>query len=295
MRGERLFVDVELAGRVFATVVEPLRDAAGAISSLIGVSTDVTSERRLEDRAAREQRERAVVELALEGLDPLLGLDDQARAIATELVDLPDVDRVSILGFGPRGLVFVFAAEGLSVPTLTAGVRLPAARARYLRHRARQGAWVEPWLARVECTVPPIDDLVPCRLLATGNQSGLSFCLVTYGPAHKVLASKCGIRQLGRDLASGGSQVPLPITGRVAALIGSTSQPEFVRTASIRHAQIVEPALIFFVLSAIKQRQSKSPPSRISKLENVPIRRQSSARTLRNCRVRPATPDDDLR
>ena len=116
-----VFVDLALAGRVFATVVEPLRDAAGTISSLIGVSTDVTSERRLEDRAAREQRERAVVELALEGLDPLLGLDAQARAIATELVDLPDVDRVSILGFGPGGLVFLFAAEGLSVPTLTAG------------------------------------------------------------------------------------------------------------------------------------------------------------------------------
>ena len=145
LRGERLFVDLALAGRVFATVVEPLRDAGGMISSLIGVSTDVTSERRLEDRAAREHRERAVVELALEGLDPLLGLDAQARAIATELVDLPDVDRVSILGFGPRGLVFLFAAEGLSVPTLTAGVRLPATRARYLRRRARQGAWVEPW------------------------------------------------------------------------------------------------------------------------------------------------------
>ncbi len=145
LRGERLFVDLALAGRVFATVVEPLRDAAGAISSLIGVSTDVTSERRLEDRATREQRERAVVELALEELDPLLGLDAQARAIATELVDLPDVDRVSILGFGPRGLVFLFAAEGLAVPTLTAGVRLPATRARYLRRRAQQGAWVEPW------------------------------------------------------------------------------------------------------------------------------------------------------
>ena len=55
LRGERLFIDVELAGRVLATVVEPLRDEAGAISGLIGVSTDVTSERRLEDRAAREQ------------------------------------------------------------------------------------------------------------------------------------------------------------------------------------------------------------------------------------------------
>ncbi len=148
LRGERLFVDVELAGRVLATVVEPLRDEAGAISGVIGVSTDVTSERRLEDRAARERRERAVVELALEGLDPRLGLDAQARAIATELVDLPDVDRVSILGFGPRGLVFLFAAEGLSVPTLTPGVRLPATRARYLRRRARQGAWVEPWEPR---------------------------------------------------------------------------------------------------------------------------------------------------
>jgi PAS domain S-box-containing protein len=148
LRGERLFLDLTLAGRVFATVVEPLRDEAGATSGVIGVSTDVTSERQLEDRAAREQRERAVVELALEGLDPLLGLDAHARAIATELVDLPDVDRVSILGFGPRGLVFVFAAEGLSVPTLTAGVRLPAARARYLRRRAQQGAWVEPWEPR---------------------------------------------------------------------------------------------------------------------------------------------------
>ena len=151
LRGERLFIDVELAGRVLATVVEPLRDEAGAISGLIGVSTDVTSERRLEDRAAREQREqreRAMVELALEGLDPRLGLDAQARAIATELADLPDVDRVSILGFGPRGLIFVFAAAGLSVPTLTPGSRLPATRARYLRRRARQGAWVEPWEPR---------------------------------------------------------------------------------------------------------------------------------------------------
>jgi len=148
LRGERLFVDVGLAGRVFATVVEPLRDAAGAISSLIGVSTDLTSERRLEDRAAREQRERAVVELALEGLDPLLGLDAQARAIATELLDLPDVDRVSILGVRPRGLVFLFAAEGLSVPTLTPGVRLPAARARYLRRGARQGVSIREGLPR---------------------------------------------------------------------------------------------------------------------------------------------------
>lgn len=148
MRGERLFVDLAVAGRVFATVVEPLREGAGATSGLIGVSTDVTAQRRLEDRAARERRERAVVELALEGLDPLLGLDAQARAIAAELVDLPDVDRVSILGYGPRGLVFLLAAEGLPVPTLTAGVRLPAARARYLRRRARQGAWVEPWEPR---------------------------------------------------------------------------------------------------------------------------------------------------
>ena len=148
LRGERLFVDLTLAGRVFATVVEPLRDEAGGTSGVIGVSTDVTSERRLEDRAAREQRERAVVELALENLDPLLGLDAQARAIATELVDLPDVDRVSILGFGPRGLVFLLAAEGLSVPSLVAGARLPAARARYLRRRARQGAWVESWELR---------------------------------------------------------------------------------------------------------------------------------------------------
>lgn len=148
LRGERFLVDIELADRVFATVVEPVRDEDGAVGGAMGISTDVTAERRLEERTAREQRERAALELALERLAPDLGPDALARAIVAELVTLPDVDRVSVLGFGPRGLVVVLASDGVLVPALMAGQRLPPGRARYLRARARQGAWVEAWEPR---------------------------------------------------------------------------------------------------------------------------------------------------
>jgi hypothetical protein len=148
LRGERFVVDIELADRVFTTVVEPLREDDGAISGAMGISTDVTARRRLEEQVAQEQRDRAAVELAIERLHPGLSLDALASATVTELVRLADVDRANVLGFGPRGLVVVLASEGVPVPGLGAGQRLPSGRARYMRVRARQGAWVEAWEPR---------------------------------------------------------------------------------------------------------------------------------------------------
>ncbi|MGZ4437343.1 MAG: PAS domain S-box protein, partial [Nocardioidaceae bacterium] len=101
--GETFSVEREFEGRQLAVYYEALRDPAGAVTGAIGVATDVTDQRRVEEevRAARA-REHMLGDLSVtltrEGLDPRALLLVAVRAV-TEAV-------------GDVGLLWLVGADG---------------------------------------------------------------------------------------------------------------------------------------------------------------------------------------
>ena len=77
LAGESVSYEQALAGRVYQTHVEPLRDAEGEIAGTIGIGLDVTERQRAEE-ALRREKERAQVTLASIG-DGVIRTDADGR------------------------------------------------------------------------------------------------------------------------------------------------------------------------------------------------------------------------
>ena len=103
LMGEAVHFEVEWNGRAFAAHVEPLRDAAGAVTGTIGVALDISDQRRAEERLLHAVRHDPLTGLAnramfLERLQRRLAL--VARGEGRVAVLLIDIDRFKAINAG---------------------------------------------------------------------------------------------------------------------------------------------------------------------------------------------------
>ena len=127
-------------------VISPIRDSSGAITSYVAVQRDVTQERALAERATHLARERALIAETIRGLRAGDTPEATAQAICGRVVNLTGVvgSQLSLFGLDGRCWPIGFVVEGQPDSPL---VRLSEQRSRYLRGRAAQGPWIEPWVS----------------------------------------------------------------------------------------------------------------------------------------------------
>ncbi|HEY5489357.1 MAG TPA: PAS domain S-box protein, partial [Candidatus Limnocylindrales bacterium] len=127
-----------------SVVVSPIREPGDEPSGYVVVARDVTEERRYEETARQQARERALIAETIRAIDGH-GTDDEiATAICRQVARLPEVQVAAL---------FVFAGDGQAVPTgtfLTNGqepptMSLPLWRAAELREQCQRGPWIEAW------------------------------------------------------------------------------------------------------------------------------------------------------
>ena len=143
------FVNRRKDGSLFneEAVISPIRAASGALTGYIAVKRDVTRERALQERSARLLRERALIADTIRGLRAGDTPEAAAQAICRQVNSLSGIVAAQLLMFelDGRAMSLGFAVGGQADPPLQ---RLPQIRSRYLRQRAEQGPWMEPWVER---------------------------------------------------------------------------------------------------------------------------------------------------
>ena len=143
------FVNRRKDGSLFneEAVISPIRSSSGALAGYIAVKRDVTHERTLQERSARILRERALIADTIRDLRAGDTPEATAQAICRQVNSLSGMLAAQILIFelDGRAMSLGFAVGGQTDPP---SHRLPQIRSRYLRKRAEQGPWVEPWVER---------------------------------------------------------------------------------------------------------------------------------------------------
>jgi PAS domain S-box-containing protein len=162
--------------RLVAISATPLEDKAGEPSQAAILGHDVTEERALHILMERELRERRDVAAGIGRLDPGGTAAATAHAICRELRSLREVDLAIVFVFDAEGDATVLAIDAPENFFLSAGVKLPPARAAYLIRRASLGPWAERWQER------PEDGLYGKAMTAYGVQS-VSYAPIHYGPS----------------------------------------------------------------------------------------------------------------
>ena len=140
------FVNRRKDGSIYTAeaVISSIRDASGAVTGYVGVSRDVTDERRLEEHAAQLARERALISETIRNIDTRNEPEEIAHAVCSQVARLPDIATAALVFFErdgraiPYGLVL---ASGESAPCKG----LPKRRVDQVRQRAFNGPWVEAW------------------------------------------------------------------------------------------------------------------------------------------------------
>jgi PAS domain S-box-containing protein len=129
------------------TVISPIRDPSGAITSYVAVKRDVTRERALEERSSHLARERALIAETIRGLSAGDTPEATAQAICRRVVSLASAMAAQFFLFGldGRAVPIGFVVEGQSDPPLRG---LPDQLSRHLRERSAEGPWIEPWVSR---------------------------------------------------------------------------------------------------------------------------------------------------
>jgi PAS domain S-box-containing protein len=129
------------------TVISPIRDPSGAITSYVAVKRDVTRERALEERSSHLARERALIAETIRGLSAGDTPEATAQAICRRVVSLASAMAAQLFLFGldGRAVPIGFVVEGQSDPPLRG---LPDQLSRHLRERSAEGPWIEPWVSR---------------------------------------------------------------------------------------------------------------------------------------------------
>ena len=137
------------------SVVSPVLDDAGVITSYVAVKRDVTRERALEASHERIARERALIARTIADLKVCPTTAATAEAICRQVVSLPGVAGASSPISPSRDRRRRWhSSVRTDVPVLLR--RLPFQRSRVLRERAEEGPWVE---ARVRRPWHPYDKL----------------------------------------------------------------------------------------------------------------------------------------
>ena len=129
------------------TIVSPIRDASGIITSYVAVKRNVTQERALEERATQLSRERALISDTIRDLRAGDTPEVTAQAICRQVVSFIGVVAAHFYLFerDETGESIAFVVAGQPDPPLQ---RVPSRRTRQLRERAAQGPWIEPWVSR---------------------------------------------------------------------------------------------------------------------------------------------------
>jgi PAS domain S-box-containing protein len=128
-------------------VVSPVRNEAGAVTHSVAIIRDLTGERDVAALLAPGLHQQSTVGASIARLDPTGPIGALAANVVGALLTLDGIDFGRIIAFGPRGRGQIIAHESRGVG-LPARRLIPAARARYLRQRSAQGAWVEAWVPR---------------------------------------------------------------------------------------------------------------------------------------------------
>jgi PAS domain S-box-containing protein len=124
-------------------VISPIVGADGAISGYVGVSRDVTAERRSEERSRQLARERALVAQTLRQLDASAPAESNSTAICRQLLSLSGIATSGLFVFTPDGRAtpYGFAVVGDGEPRY----RVPKRRTAYLKARSASGPWIAAW------------------------------------------------------------------------------------------------------------------------------------------------------
>jgi PAS domain S-box-containing protein len=129
------------------TVISPIRDRSGAITSYVAVARDVTKERALEERATQLSRERALISETIRDLRAGDRPEVTAQAICRQVVSFTGVVAAHFYLFesNEQAQSIGFVVAGQPDPPLQ---RSPSRRTRLIRERAAEGPWIEPWVSQ---------------------------------------------------------------------------------------------------------------------------------------------------
>jgi PAS domain S-box-containing protein len=143
------FVNRRKDGSLFTeeSVITPILDGAGLITSYVAVKRDVTRERALVEHASQLAQERALIAETIRGLGARGTPEATAQAICRQVMSLTGVTSAQLFLFELDGgaMPVGFVVAGQPDPPLR---RLPAKRSRHLQERAADGPWIEPWVNR---------------------------------------------------------------------------------------------------------------------------------------------------
>ncbi|MEO8571191.1 MAG: EAL domain-containing protein [Chloroflexota bacterium] len=143
------FVNRRKDGSLFTeeAVISPIRDGTGAVTSYVAVKRDVTSERAIQTSSVRLARERALIAGTIRAIGPRDTPEATAQAICGQVLNLSGLAAAQLFVFGLNGraVPIGFAVAHQPDPQLRP---LPLGRSRYLRERATDGPWIEPWVDR---------------------------------------------------------------------------------------------------------------------------------------------------
>ena len=129
------------------SVISPMRNDRGAITSYVSVSRDITRERLREAALTRLAKQRELIASALAVVRLGSTPEETATSICGQLARLDRVVGAGLYYFGHDGLAVPLALLLTDGADLRARV-LPVVRAQALRDRAQTGPWAETWVNR---------------------------------------------------------------------------------------------------------------------------------------------------
>ncbi|MGA2872422.1 MAG: bifunctional diguanylate cyclase/phosphodiesterase, partial [Candidatus Dormibacteria bacterium] len=160
--------------RFVAVSATRLRDKAGDLREAAILGEDVTEQRTREAALKQELRDRRDVASAIGRLERGGTAAATAESICRQLRRLTGVSVAIMTVFDSEGKATVLAVDGPENFFLSAGMRLPRARACFLVERASHGPWAESWREHSG------DGLYGKAMTASGMQS-FSYAPVRYG------------------------------------------------------------------------------------------------------------------
>ena len=181
--------------------ISPVRDGTGVTTAYVGVKRDLSAERVLEAELRAEILDRVAVREAISAITVGATPEATARTVVDAILALDGVDYATVFHLPETDGSVVPLATSLPdhFPTRV-GTPLPPHRARYLRWRAGEGAWVhdlgrEPAVdSRFETARrrAGITASVSVPLVHHGRVIGLAGCLTTRSDGQDHLARHIG-------------------------------------------------------------------------------------------------------
>jgi PAS domain S-box-containing protein len=162
--------------RLVAISATQLKNRAGELRQAAILGEDVTEEHAIQTALNRELRDLRDVAAGIGRLERGRTAAATADSICRQLRRLMTVGLAFVAVFDSEGDATILAIDAPGNFFLSAGIRLPRARARYLIELASLGPWAERWHER------PEDGLYGKAMTAFGVQS-FSYAPIRYGPS----------------------------------------------------------------------------------------------------------------